>query len=58
MGQIYNPDDFLCQMCAYKTCLLENKGRQIIKNKIKQIKQQQEYDNQNIKNIENKNNKL
>ncbi|NPA51633.1 MAG: hypothetical protein GXO22_01930 [Aquificae bacterium] len=37
MGQIYNPNDFLCQVCAYKTCLLENKGRELIRKKIRDI---------------------
>lgn len=32
----YNPDDFLCQVCAYKSCLYESEGRKLLKNKIKE----------------------
>ncbi len=49
MGQIYNPNDFLCQMCAYKTCLLENKGRQLIRQKIKQIQKKSDENKQSAK---------
>lgn len=53
MGQIYNPNDFLCQVCAYKTCLLENKGRQIIRKKVKQMKSNEEKANKtNCENID------
>ena len=38
MGQAYNPDDFLCQICAYKSCLHKNNGRNIIRQKILQMK--------------------
>ena len=38
MGQAYNPDDFLCQVCAYKSCLHKNNGRSIIRQKILQMK--------------------
>jgi len=33
----YNPDDFLCQVCAYKSCLYESEGRKLIKSKIREI---------------------
>ncbi|WP_297456280.1 hypothetical protein [Persephonella sp.] len=38
MGQVYNPNDFLCQICAYKSCLHKNKGRNIIRRKVLQMK--------------------
>ncbi len=28
----YNPNDIMCRLCAYKSCLQENNGRKIIKN--------------------------
>ncbi|ACO03099.1 MULTISPECIES: hypothetical protein [Persephonella] len=33
----YNPDDYFCQICVYKSCLRQNKGREIIRNRMKQI---------------------
>ncbi len=33
----YNPNDYFCQICVYKSCLRQNKGRDIIKNKLKSI---------------------
>ncbi len=53
MGQAYNPNDFLCQVCAYKTCLLENKGRQIIREKVKELKKSEiESKENNCENID------
>lgn len=31
----YNPDDILCRMCGYKSCLYKNEGRNIIKEALK-----------------------
>lgn len=27
----YNPNDIMCRLCAYKSCMQESKGREIIK---------------------------
>ncbi len=48
----YNPDDFLCQVCAYKSCLYESEGRKLIKNKIKEISKK------TVNLQKNKNNKM
>ncbi|WP_457640298.1 hypothetical protein [Persephonella sp.] len=42
MGKAYNPDDYLCQICAYKSCLYSNKGREILRRKIKEISEKKE----------------
>jgi hypothetical protein len=31
----YNPNDILCRMYAYKSCMHENNGRKLISEKIK-----------------------
>jgi hypothetical protein len=31
----YNPNDILCRMCAYKSCMYEDNGRKLISEKIK-----------------------
>ncbi|WP_299237828.1 hypothetical protein [Sulfurihydrogenibium sp.] len=31
----YNPNDILCRMCAYKSCMQENPGRNLIKQALK-----------------------
>ncbi|WP_457641508.1 hypothetical protein [Persephonella sp.] len=33
----YNPDDYFCQVCAYKSCLRPSKGRNILRKKILEI---------------------
>ncbi|MGC9120191.1 MAG: hypothetical protein ACP5G3_01910 [Sulfurihydrogenibium sp.] len=33
----YNPNDILCRMCAYKSCMHENNGRKLISEKIKKM---------------------
>lgn len=38
MGKAYNPEDFLCRVCAYKSCLYNNKGRDIISKAVKKAK--------------------
>ncbi|WP_456401769.1 hypothetical protein [Persephonella sp.] len=43
--EIYDPDDFFCQICVYKSCLRKNKGREIIRNKIIQINKTKMKDN-------------
>ncbi len=45
MGKAYNPDDYLCQMCAYKSCLYQNKGRDILRKKFLEISQSKENKN-------------
>lgn len=34
----YNPNDILCRMCAYKSCMQPSEGRNLIKEKLKQRK--------------------
>lgn len=34
----FNPNDILCIMCAYKSCMQESKGRNLIANVIKNSK--------------------
>jgi len=38
MGKAYNPDDYLCRICVYKSCLYKNKGREILSKAAKKIK--------------------
>ncbi|WP_456463773.1 hypothetical protein [Persephonella sp.] len=45
MGKAYNPDDYLCQMCAYKSCLHQNKGRDILRKKFLEISQNKKDEN-------------
>ncbi|SNZ09977.1 hypothetical protein SAMN06265182_1693 [Persephonella hydrogeniphila] len=42
MGKAYNPEDYLCQVCAYKSCLHKNKGRDIFRKKILEISKKRE----------------
>jgi len=37
MGKAYNPDDYLCQICVFKSCLHKSKGREIIRKKLQEI---------------------
>jgi len=37
MGKAYNPDDYLCQVCAYKSCLHKSKGREILRKKVLEL---------------------
>ncbi len=39
MGKAYNPNDFLCRICVYKSCLYQNKGREIISKAVKRNKE-------------------
>ena len=38
MGKAYNPDDYLCQICVYKSCLHKSKGRDILRKKVLEMK--------------------
>ncbi len=38
MGKAYNPDDYMCRICAFKSCLYQNKGREIIASAVKKSK--------------------
>lgn len=40
----YNPNDILCRMCAYKSCMQPSEGRNIIKEKLKQRKDENSKD--------------
>ena len=31
----YNPNDILCRMCAFKSCLYKSEGRNLIKEALK-----------------------
>ncbi|WP_297887566.1 hypothetical protein [Sulfurihydrogenibium sp.] len=31
----YNPNDLLCRMCAYKSCMQEKQGRLLLGNRLK-----------------------
>jgi len=45
MGKAYNPDDYLCQVCAYKSCLHNNKGREILREKVQELSDKNTKDN-------------
>lgn len=32
----YNPEDILCRMCAYKSCMQTSAGRNLIRERLKQ----------------------
>ncbi|WP_457625560.1 hypothetical protein [Persephonella sp.] len=46
MGKAYNPEDYLCQICAYKSCLHKNKGRDILRKKFLEISKNKESSSQ------------
>ena len=35
----FNPNDIMCIMCAYKSCMQESKGRNLIANAMKKKKE-------------------
>ncbi|NPA16169.1 MAG: hypothetical protein GXO05_00350 [Aquificae bacterium] len=41
MGKAYNPDDYLCQVCAYKSCLHSSKGRDILRRKVLELSERE-----------------
>jgi hypothetical protein len=42
MGKIYNPDDFMCRICAFKSCLYKHRGREIISKAVKKSKEKKQ----------------
>ncbi|MDQ7055893.1 MAG: hypothetical protein Q9M89_05235 [Persephonella sp.] len=42
MGKAYNPEDYLCQMCAYKSCLHKSKGREILRKKFLEMQKKED----------------
>ena len=42
MGKAYNPEDYLCQMCAYKSCLHSSKGRDILRRKFLEMQKKED----------------
>lgn len=43
----YNPNDILCRMCGYKSCMQQSEGRNLIREKLKQRKDGEDKDRHN-----------